>query len=193
MYMSEIRFQVLAAIYPRFTHESGTIRKKQAIDVSKLKRLLCYESQHQSQRNEKSLVQFDYEKAVSNYLGTQSTFNPRYPMHPHQTLTRISRYHWSHVCECACAILCRRNRLAWPHRRRGLASDGARYAGARSRVGRRFRSVTKLTTKVRIGRGYLWGSFLIAAAALKTPTRNGYNAQGVNLNFDRLDFLCFSL
>ena len=49
-------------------------------------------------------------------------------------------------------------------------------------VGRRFRSVTKLTTKVRIGRGYLCGSFLIAAAALKTPTRNGYNAQGVNLN-----------
>jgi len=53
-------------------------------------------------------------------------------------------------------------------------------------VGRRFRSVTKLTTKVRIGRGYLWGSFLIAAAALKTPKRNGYNAQGVNLNFPNL-------
>jgi len=50
-------------------------------------------------------------------------------------------------------------------------------------VGRLFRSVTKLTTKVRIGRGYLWGIFLIAAAALKTPTRNGYNAHGVNLNF----------
>ena len=50
---------------------------------------------------------------------------------------------------------------------------------------RRLRSVTKLTTKVRIGRGYLWGSFLIAAAALKTPTRNGYNAQGVNLKFHR--------
>ena len=50
-------------------------------------------------------------------------------------------------------------------------------------VGRRFRSVTKLTTKVRIGRGYLWGSFHIAAAALKTPTRNGYTAQGVNLKF----------
>ena len=50
-------------------------------------------------------------------------------------------------------------------------------------VGRRFRSVTKLTTIVRIGRGYLWWRFLIAAAALKTPTRNGYNAQGVNLNF----------
>jgi len=45
--------------------------------VSKLKRLLCFESQHQSQSDEKSLVQFDYEKAVSNYLGTQSTFNPR--------------------------------------------------------------------------------------------------------------------
>jgi len=66
----------LTAIYPRFTHESGTIRKKQAIEVSKLKRLVCYESQHQSQSNEKSLVQFDYEKAVSSYLGTQSTFNP---------------------------------------------------------------------------------------------------------------------
>jgi len=50
-------------------------------------------------------------------------------------------------------------------------------------VGRRVRSVTKLTTKVRIGRGYVWGSFLIAAAALKTPTGNGYNAQGGNLNF----------
>ena len=50
-------------------------------------------------------------------------------------------------------------------------------------VGRRFRSFTKLTTKVRIGRGYLWGRFLIAAAALKTPTRNGYTAQDVNLKF----------
>jgi len=50
-------------------------------------------------------------------------------------------------------------------------------------VGRRFRRATKLTTKVTLVRGYLWGSFLIAAAALKTPTRNGYNAQGVNLNF----------
>jgi len=27
------------------------------------------------------------------------------------------------------------------------------------------------------------GSFLIVVAALKTPTRNGYNAQGVNLTF----------
>jgi len=68
----------MAAIYPRFTHESGTIRKKQATDVSKLKRLLCYESQHQSQSNAKSLVQFDYEKPVLNYLGTQSTFNPNF-------------------------------------------------------------------------------------------------------------------
>jgi len=29
------------------------------------------------------------------------------------------------------------------------------------------------------------GEFSFAAAALKTPTRNGYNAQGVNLNFYR--------
>jgi len=69
----------LTAIYPRFTHESGTIRKKQAIDLSNQKRLLCYESQHQSQSNEKSLVQFDYEEAVSNYLGAQSIFNPLTP------------------------------------------------------------------------------------------------------------------
>jgi len=68
-----------------------------------------------------------------------------------------------------------RNRLAWPHRRRGLASDGVRYAGAQSSFGRQFQSATKL--KVRM----VWGSFLIAAAALKTPTRTGYNAQGVNL------------
>jgi len=34
-------------------------------------------------------------------------------------------------------------------------------------------------TKVRM----VQESFLIAAAALKTPTRNGYNAQGVNLTF----------
>jgi len=27
----------------------------------------------------------------------------------------------------------------------------------------------------------VWGSFLIAVAALKTPTRNGYNAQGVRV------------
>ena len=37
-----------------------------------------------------------------------------------------------------------RNQLAWPHRRRGLASDGVRYAGARSSVGRWFRIATKL-------------------------------------------------
>jgi len=76
----------------------------------------------------------------------------------------------------ACATA-ERNRLAWPHRRRGLASDGVRYADARSSVGRRFRSVTKLRIE------WCVGSFLIAAAALKTPTRNGYNAQGVNLTF----------
>ena len=51
------------------------------MDVSKLKRLLCYESQHQSQSNEKSLVQFDHEKAGSNYLGTQSTFDVYIPVY----------------------------------------------------------------------------------------------------------------
>ena len=43
-------------------------------------------------------------------------------------------------------------------------------------------------TKVRM----LWGGVLIAAAALKTPTINGWNAQGANLTFYRAvepDFL----
>jgi len=42
----------------------------------------------------------------------------------------------------------------------------------------------------------VWGSFLIAAAALKPPTRNGFNAQGVNLTFRRIyrgDFRDFVL
>jgi len=70
-----------------------------------------------------------------------------------------------------------KNRLAWPHHRRGLASDGVRYADAWSTVGRRFRSVAKLRLE------WYEGGCLIAAAALKTPTRNGSNAQGVNLTF----------
>ena len=42
---------------------------------------------YQSQSNEKSLVQFDYEKAVSNYLGTQSTFKgQRSPHRPYSLL-----------------------------------------------------------------------------------------------------------
>ena len=35
-------------------------------------------------------------------------------------------------------------------------------------------------TKVRMA----WGSFLIPAAALKTPARNGYNTLGVNLTYE---------
>jgi len=30
----------------------------------------------------------------------------------------------------------------------------------------------------------VWGSCIFAAEALKTPTRNGYTAQGVNLRFN---------
>ena len=48
------------------------------------------------------------------------------------------------VQKASVACTTERNRLAWPHRRRGLASDGVWYAGPRSSVGRRFRSVTKL-------------------------------------------------
>jgi len=59
--------------------------------VSKLKRLLCYESQHQSQSNEKSLEQFDYEKAVSNYLGTQSTFKDKWTLSAEVFITTNSK------------------------------------------------------------------------------------------------------
>jgi len=64
----------MSAMYPRFSHEPRNNSEEASIEVSKLKRLVCYESQHQSHSNEKSLAQFDYEKAVSNYLGTQSAF-----------------------------------------------------------------------------------------------------------------------
>jgi len=66
-----------------------------------------------------------------------------------------------------------RNRLAWPHRRRGLASDGGRTEQRRPPVSKRYETKVKM----------VWGSFLTAAAALKTPTRNGYNARGDNLTF----------
>jgi len=35
----------------------------------------------------------------------------------------------------------------------------------------------------------LWGSFLLAAAELKTPTRNSYNIQGANLDSC---YLCYA-
>jgi len=127
--------------------------------MSKLKRLLCYESQHQRQSNEKSLVQFDYEKAASNYLGTQSTFKalrveyaelpPKYGIQP----TRVA--------------------APSPRASLGRRTVCGRKEQHRPPVSKRYES------KVRM----VWGSFLIAAAALKTPTRNGYNAQGVNLTF----------
>jgi len=74
---------------------------------------------------------------------------------------------------------CQRNRLAWPHRRRlALASDGVRYAGGRTEQ-RRPPVSKRYETKV----GMVWGSSLIALAALKTPTSNGYISQGGNLTF----------
>ena len=59
-----------------------------------------------------------------------------------------------------------RNRLAWPHRRRGLASDGVWYADARSSVGRRFRSVTKLRLECGYG-----GVFLLLQQRSKHPQK----------------------
>jgi len=62
--------------------------------------------------------------------------------------------------------------------------DTVRGADARfreEREGRRLRGVNPTRYKIKVI--MVWGSFLIAAAALQTPTRNGNNAQGVNLTF----------
>jgi len=58
------------------------------------------------------------------------------------------------------------------------ASLGRRAVCGRTEQ-RRPPGTKRYETKVRM----VWGSFLIAAAALKTPTRNCCNAQGVNLAF----------
>jgi len=60
------------------------------------------------------------------------------------SLIRAQKPRSKRVSPRARAECIQRNRLAWPHRRRGLASGGVRYADARSNVGRRFRSVTRL-------------------------------------------------
>jgi len=57
------------------------------------------------------------------------------------------------------------------------ASPGRRTVCGRTEQ-RRAQGSKRCKTKVRM----LWGSFLIVAAAFKPPTRNGYDAQGVNLN-----------
>ena len=63
----------------------------------------------------------------------------------------------------SCVCVFQRNRLAWPHCRRGLASDGVRYAGARSSVGPRFRSATKLRLE------WYGGDFLLLQQRSKHP------------------------
>jgi len=59
-----------------------------------------------------------------------------------------------------------------------FASQASRATPSSSRT-RVDPSFEAYETKVRV----VWGSFLIAAAAPKTPTRTGCNAQGVNLTF----------
>jgi len=63
------------------------------------------------------------------------------------------------------------NRLAWPHRRRELASGSVRYAVCGRTERRRPPGSKRCESKVRM----VQESFLIAVAALKTPTRHGYN------------------
>jgi len=58
------------------------------------------------------------------------------------------------------------------------ASIGRRTVCGRTEQ-RRPQCSKRCETKV----GPVWGSFLVAAAALKPPTRNGYTTQGVNLKF----------
>jgi len=58
------------------------------------------------------------------------------------------------------------------------ASLGRRTVCGRTEQ-RRLRDLKRCETKVRV----VWGSVLITEAVLKTPTRNGYTAEGVNLKF----------
>jgi len=84
-----------------------------------------------------------------------------------------------------------------------LAATGVRVNPPRASLGQR--TVCGRTEQRRppVSKRYktkarmVWGSYRIAAAALKTPTRNGYNAQLVNLTFWPVDsrlppgpFLC---
>jgi len=71
-----------------------------------------------------------------------------------------------------CVHLFQRNRLAWPQRRRGLASDGVRYAGARSSVGRRFRGVAKLRLE-------MVGSFVLLQQRSKHPREMARTPKGL--------------
>ena len=80
-------------------------------------------------------------------------------------------------------ILSRPTRVAAPSPR---ASLGRRTVCGRTEQ-RRPQGSKRCKTKVTM----VWGSFLIAAAALKTRTRNGYKAQGVNLNLFRT-FVCIA-
>ena len=81
--------------------------------------------------------------------------------------------------QVVCMLFLRPTRVAAPSPR---ASLGRRTVCGRTEQ-RRPPVSKRYETKVRM----VWGSFLIsiAAAALKTPTRNGYNAQGVNLTLCR--------
>jgi len=81
---------------------------------------------------------------------------------------------WRPSSECLC-VPKKPTRVAAPSPR---ASLGRRTLCGRTEQ-RRPPVSNRYETKVRM----VWGSFLIAAAALKTPTRNGDNAQGVNLTF----------
>jgi len=81
----------------------------------------------------------------------------------------------AHLCSHSPCSHRKPTRLAAPSPR---ASLGRRTVCGRTEQ-RRPPVSKRSETKVRM----VWGSFLIAAAALKTPTRNGYNVQGVNLTF----------
>jgi len=65
-----------------------------------------------------------------------------------------SRYPFGRMPRLGYRVIVQRNRLAWPHRRRELASDGVRYADARSSVGCRVRRVAKLRLEWYVGFSY---------------------------------------
>jgi len=85
--------------------------------------------------------------------------------------------------KCPVSVPTKPTRVAAPSPR---ASPGRRMVCGRAEQ-RTPPGSKRCETKARM----VWGSFLIAASALKTPTRNGYTAQGVKLKQQLIvDFMC---
>jgi len=78
---------------------------------------------------------------------------------------------------------CVKDAFIWKKPTRVAAPSPRASLGRRTVCGRMEQHRPPVSKRCETKVGMVWGSFLIAAAALKTPTINGYNAQGVHLPF----------